>query len=250
MKGYAMVIKIIHPNEYGRLEPEQVVLFEKRINARLPGDFRDYLLKYNGGKPVPNYFSLPSDKGESTYLHHFFGLHNGPETRRLDKIYELYSGYISENLICFADDPFGSLVCIGIRGDEYGRIYFWDIDGMAVKTDLADLTLLSDSFTEFCDSLFKWINPDESEILRAIREDNVGILKSFLPEDIESEDEYGRTMIENAAICNSTGVILFLYEKGAMLKNALFYAEKNAEFFKEHKRAVELIKSLKMDTSP
>ncbi len=116
---------------------------------------------------------------------------------------------------------------------------------MAVKTELADIALISDSFTEFCGSLFEWINPDESEIRRAIRDDNVDVLKSLLPEDIEFTDEYGRTMMENAAISNSTEVILFLYEKGATLRNALFYAEMNAEFFKEHKRAVEFIKSLK-----
>ncbi len=73
-----MAVKIIHPNEYGSLKPEHLVLFEKKINARLPEDFRDYLLKYNGGKPVPNYYNLPSDKGEASHLHHFYGLHNGP----------------------------------------------------------------------------------------------------------------------------------------------------------------------------
>jgi hypothetical protein len=54
------------------------------------------------------------------------------------------------------DDPFGNAICLGIRGEHRGRVYFWDHErepdadewNGEVQT-AGNLQLLADSFTDF-----------------------------------------------------------------------------------------------------
>lgn len=241
-------MNIIDSNKYGKLEESALVDFEKRIGARLPSEYRIYQLNHNGGKPSPNDFIISKKEGEDS-IHHFYGLHNGPDYLQLRSNYDTYYNRMPQEIIPIADDPFGNQICIGINGKYAGKIYFWDHErelNQFGRFNWLNIIKIADSFDQFLNSLFKWVDPDETLVERIIRtNDTEGLLKLINSDyDIETMYKYDRTLIEMAAIRANNEMIEILFKKGAKLRNALEYAEKNAQFFEKHKETVELIKRL------
>lgn len=238
-------MKIRNANRYGKLATDALERFEKTIGCVLPPEYRTFLLTYNGGKPEPADFKIGATQGES-HLHHVLGLHDGPEYLRLDRDYEVYRGRMPSSIIPIADDDCGNAVCVGIRGPHVGKVFFWDHELEAEDGESWDnVTEIAPTFSAFLASLFKWVDPTETELDRVIKSDDLEGVKTAIASGtaIEAEDEYGRTMIENAAIHNATKIIEYLFRHGAKLRNALAMAKKNAEFFPDHKRSVELLES-------
>lgn len=48
------MIEILEGNKFGEIHLDDIVEFEKLNNVTLPKDYKDFLVKYNGGKPSPN----------------------------------------------------------------------------------------------------------------------------------------------------------------------------------------------------
>ena len=242
-----MIIK--DSNRYGEIRLALLERFEKEIGAKLPEQYREFLICHNGGKPVPSDFVISRRQGEDS-VKQFYGLNNGPTYQRLNENYELYVDRIPSYVIPIGSDNFGNNICIGINGKNKGKVFFsnYYIQGGILKRLLfGRVKILSESFNEFMDSLFEWIDPEETEIGRIIRTNDIDGLKSLIASgfDIETLDEYDRTPIENASISAKNDIIKLLFETGANLRSALEIAQKNAEFFEEHKSTVELIKQLK-----
>lgn len=233
-------MKVAQPNPYGALEESALVAFEVSLKERLPETYRQHLLTYNGGKWEPKCFVISDKEGESV-VHGVYGLHGGPEYCRLDAIRETFSDRIPKDLLAIACDSFGNQICIGISGKLRGAIYFWNHE-IVGKTSLIRI---GDSFESFIDALFK---KAPQNILERILEDNdIEELKRLLDTHaigLEDTDEYDRTLLERAAIKARSDIIVFLFDRGAKLRDALACAEANAEFFSKHVPVVELIKQL------
>lgn len=130
------------PNPFGRCNKLQIDKFEKKSLIKIPEDYKDYLLKFNGSNPVNTICSLNDNDG--TTVHHMYGLHNCKEFKiKLEK-----------NMLIFADDSFGNKFAINIDdGENYGCIYF--IDEELIDTEYASesIMMINKSFTEFISSL-------------------------------------------------------------------------------------------------
>jgi hypothetical protein len=191
-------MKIVDSNRYGLLEENDLLKFEEKIGTRLPQDFREYLLKYNGGKPIPSDFNIPNLGSNS--IHHVYGIHNGPDYLNLESNVEIYKARIPNSLLPFADDPVGNVLCIGISGEVKGQIYFWDHE--LECEDWSSIVKISDSFSLFLESFFEYVDPDETLMEEIVRTTNIKKLDELLQNgfSLETEDEYGKTLIENAAI--------------------------------------------------
>jgi cell wall assembly regulator SMI1 len=236
-------------NKYGEINRVLLERFEKEIGAKLPEQYREFLICHNGGKPVPSNFLISKRKGEDS-IEQFYGLNNGPTYQRLNENYELSIDRLPSYVIPIGSDDFGNNICIGIKGKNKGKVYFsnYYIQGGILKKILfGRVKLISESFNEFLNSLYEWIDPEETEIERIFRTNDIDGLKSLLASgfDIETLDENDRTPIERAAVSAKNDIIKFLYEAGANLRSSLEIAQKNAEFFEKHKSTVELIKQLK-----
>lgn len=118
--------------------------FEMSISARLPDDYREFLLRHNGGYPSPNGF-----RGGDEVLNRFFGLWQ----KHADLNYELlaHRGVIPEGTIPIASDPFGNAILLEVARPNRGRIWFWDHERSG-EPDKA-VSLLANSFTDFVKSL-------------------------------------------------------------------------------------------------
>jgi hypothetical protein len=132
-----------HPEHRDATEVD-VSHFEMGIAARLPDDYREFLIRHNGGYPEPSGF-----RGGNDVLNFFFGLWQ----KHADLNYETlaHRGFIPEGLIPIACDPGGNLVLLEIARPHRGRVWFWDHE-QSGERDKA-VSLLANSFTEFVASL-------------------------------------------------------------------------------------------------
>ncbi len=133
-----MHIPIIESNKYGSLTLENLKAFETRLGTRLPESYRRFLLKHNGGRGN-------GAKGFG-YLHHFFGIHQGPNWSRLSHFAEL-NGIIPNGFLPIATNPCGDEICLCIFGANRGAVYFWNHE--AGPEPSASLTKLADGFKSF-----------------------------------------------------------------------------------------------------
>ncbi|MDC3959508.1 SMI1/KNR4 family protein [Polyangium jinanense] len=145
-------------NPHGATSPEEIAGFQARWSVVLPAEYREFLLKSNGGWPEPDTFVVPGWHGQASMLDAFFGIHHGRETERLDRAMEVYDARIPGDLIPIADDAGGNVVCIGWKGKRRGKIYFWDhedeLDEQGLsRQDYRNVYLLANSLTEFLNNL-------------------------------------------------------------------------------------------------
>src|SRR5438094_559990 len=100
---------------YGALSPEQIQAFEKRTGVTLPESYRAFLLRSNGGHPVPCKFAIPKWHGRFSAINVFFGIQTGT-SEDLEKQQERYSDRIPDSFLPIGIDSGGNRLCLGIKG--------------------------------------------------------------------------------------------------------------------------------------
>ncbi len=115
-----------------RLTPLDLDELEKRLSISLPDQYRTWLLKFNGGQPVPGRFSL--DGGETLDgVAWFFAVHDGEFNNfETEFIYWTQTTKrLPDNLVPIATDGSGNLICLSFGGDDKGKVYFWEHESEA-----------------------------------------------------------------------------------------------------------------------
>lgn len=246
-------MKIRNSNEFGPLNQEALTAFEEKHSFRSPEDYRRFLLDHNGGKPDPKTVDFVQDgAANSSDVQYIYGIHDGEYWASLEWHLDTYNGRIVDKGLPVAGDSGGNQYVLIVRGKTTGQVYFWDHELETDPPGYDNMSYVAASFTEFCEKLYEYIDPDETEEERIIRENDLEALKTLLDSgyDIETLDEYDRTMIENAAIRNRVDIIKMLFDEGANLRNALQRARQNYHFFPEHKASVDLLVRLSNLRSP
>ena len=103
--------------------------FEFVNRLTLPADYRDFLLKTNGGT-VEGYwiFDIPEDGG-ATSVAVFFPIVDGRRSTSSLAFYQHLCGWrLPKNVIVIASDGGGGKICLGAGGAELGKVYYWDPD--------------------------------------------------------------------------------------------------------------------------
>jgi len=116
-----------------------IVQFERSLGVSLAADYRAFLQRCNGGYAGGSVWDLERDVG----VHHIGGFRK-EEHFSLRSHYDSLREFLPADMIPIADDPFGNAICLGIRGANVGKIYFWDHE----SADAAPAHV-ADSFTEF-----------------------------------------------------------------------------------------------------
>ncbi len=163
-----MATKIRDANRYGPLSEERLAKLESKLKARLPDDYRAFLLQYNGGRPAPCRFTFAVEGEEQeSILEWFFALHDQPYEEDEDWEPDASEGlppYFAQSLegvrkdcrselpkakvLPIGRDPSGNLVCLGYAGKWVGKVYLFD-------HEMERLVPLAGSFTEFLAGLSK-----------------------------------------------------------------------------------------------
>lgn len=140
----------------------EISAFEKSLGQQLPSDYRDFVVRCNGGFAGGGNLVFPGPIGEVSINHiggfreeSYFSLKYARENYLNE-----YETRIPKDLVWIADDPGGNALCIGISGDRRGRVYFWDHecepdpevwDGTFESA--GNIDYLAESFSEFVSKL-------------------------------------------------------------------------------------------------
>jgi len=145
---------------YNMISKKEIQKFEEKINSILPYDYRNFLLKYNGGKPK-DYIFPETEKLYSLALDELYGLDVEKDVKDLNWNYDILNGYerIMNQFIPIGNAINGDQFVLGVKGDFKGKVYLWDhneeLDNDKFQENILpdNMYLLADSFTDFMEQL-------------------------------------------------------------------------------------------------
>lgn len=144
------------------LTEDMILELENQFSIKLPQDYKEFMLRYNGGKPDGNwgfdFFEKGTNSKTGSIIRYFEVLYT-EETMKFDDLKAGYvalveSGQIPCNLLPIADDPFGNIIFISVKGDDYGLVYFGNHELEATETGYLVMSQIANSFTEFTEMLY------------------------------------------------------------------------------------------------
>lgn len=143
---------------FGPLDEKILESHEASWQIRLPEAYRLFLLKYNGGSPVPDCFNFQGSKNGSD-LRYFLGINNDYHTDLLRYLQTL-KHRLPARFFPIGYDSGGNIICISVAGDDLGKVYFWDHEREAEAAQSPELAkntiLIADSFQEFLEGLYEY----------------------------------------------------------------------------------------------
>jgi hypothetical protein len=148
------VIRLLGPSRVPPPSQDELEAFETEISATLPDDYRQFLLRSNGGSLDGRYCF---EKEAACVIVRFVGGLQGAHSLRAARgCYQGHEVRIPLTLLWIMEDPGGNAVCLGLTGKYRGQVYFWvhdegpDPDEWDGEVETAgNIRLLADSFTEF-----------------------------------------------------------------------------------------------------
>jgi hypothetical protein len=151
--------RLFGPDKVSPASPDDVAAFEAEIGTTLPDDYRQFLLRSNGGSLGDKY------ELEGTYavIASVGGFREGYSLRSARACYQASPVRIPRALLWIMDDPGGNAICLGLTGEYRGKVYFWDHDEEPhpdewdgeVET-AGNIQWLANSFTDFVARLRRW----------------------------------------------------------------------------------------------
>jgi hypothetical protein len=165
---------------------EELAAIESSLGERLPEDFRDFVRSYGDAmfgaetwfRPVqslsisPSPFKdMPSRVLEGGAFSYFYGSSAGKQS--LAESIALYRGRMPDTIIPIGDEGGGNQICLGIKGSERGKVYYWDHENtwserryreyfrrpMPPEVKFQNLYLVAESFEDFIQRLEVYPDP-------------------------------------------------------------------------------------------
>jgi ankyrin repeat protein len=207
------------------LDEATIQKLERRLQVRLPGEYRAFLKKFHGGRPNPARFRLR--EGAVCEISQFLVVGDGEtpfgETPDVESARASCQDWgLTRRYLPFADaanEFTGGYLCISLRGKDRGRIvYYPQSDGGDSQTYSVAKTL-SGLFSLLSKAKRKkvpdWVNAIESGDLDALQrwlgETGTSALKT---------KHRGRTPLEIAIDRGRTDIVRWLLERGASAQAA------------------------------
>lgn len=142
------------------MSKRDLAALEKRLGLRLPDDYREFLLTINGGRPrTHEVFDI--GKKDSSLLDILYSAKRDDEHQDLTvfRRHRLLEKRVPRDLLPIGEDQGNSQICLGIGEENYGKVFFWDLEDEREQPTYENVALIADSFAEFLDSLYS----DEGE---------------------------------------------------------------------------------------
>lgn len=134
--------------------------YEEKIGIEFPQDYKEFLKEYSGQsfEREPRFPYLEDyPGGKHGIFSIFYGIMPGDSYDLIEAV-NTYKGRINNDLLPIGEDPGGNIICLAVKGENSGKVYFWDHEEEKVvpndsKTDDTNLYLVSNSFADFIQSL-------------------------------------------------------------------------------------------------
>jgi hypothetical protein len=122
---------LIRNSEQQLTEPE-LQEFEKTYDIILPADYRQFILRHNGGTAAKEFYKIddgfPGDD-DGVYLAVFRSIKYGTVTvDAAIRNFKVLENLIPQHFIPVTDDIAGNPICISFNKDEFGRVYIVYLD--------------------------------------------------------------------------------------------------------------------------
>jgi hypothetical protein len=134
-------------------------LLERQLGLPLPAPYSAFLLRHNGGRPMPNTIRIDGLDGNEADVHTIYGLGAGPGTDGdsiLWNLEVLREQGLPTGLLPIAYDSFGGPYCLvllqGTVGYDLGNVLFIERE----QHDPAQAFLAAKDFDEFLNSLYEY----------------------------------------------------------------------------------------------
>lgn len=144
-------MKLVLKNSWTNASERMFGRVESKFNITFPEEYRNFLLKQNGGQPSPSTFLVGNTKHK---LSLFFSIGGKPEmdisNRHKNHISYVNARFSTEEredydgFLTIAEDDQSNPIFIGTKGDSEGRIYFLE---KRKKENI--IVCISESLTEF-----------------------------------------------------------------------------------------------------
>lgn len=145
------------------LSEKDISEVETQIGKKFPEQYREFLLKNNGGHPDLSAFKIKwkSDQDwaegyDFGLLEYFLAIDPDRSADFMD-YYDTFDERIPSSTIAIGFDPGGNLVLLGTEADNKGKVYFWMHSYETDEDDEADYSnvgFIAESFKEFLDGLY------------------------------------------------------------------------------------------------
>lgn len=131
---------------YKGISKDIIECVEHRLQITLPDDYKQIVLKYDGGYPNPNHFQV----GEKVEIFNNLISLDENECNNIYEVLEDLQTRIGDQLIPFAEDGFGNVLCFDYSADK--SIVFWSHEKN--YTEFKETTFVCSSFSSLIESLF------------------------------------------------------------------------------------------------
>ena len=122
---------------------EELNTFETFIGMKLPEDYRQHMLTYNGGVVVEDNIEHKNHKKGGRGISSFHPIKYGYYI--MEEVFEDLNGIIPEGYLAIGKSDNGGIILISLNKDSYGKTILMYSDG--------DIENLSDSFTQLLNDM-------------------------------------------------------------------------------------------------
>ena len=144
-------MEIVSPLTQKGATIEMIKAIETRLGADLPDDYRDFLMTYNGGRPLPDRFEFMTENGPSqSDIQFFLSIDDECIEYSVQEYLHRYHERIPELMAPIACDSFGNLVLLDVGAKAPGAVFFWDHERESMDDVTWDnIDFICDSFSSF-----------------------------------------------------------------------------------------------------
>ncbi len=137
----------------------QITAVEAALKVLLPADYKELMLKVNGGLVDPSSFvCIDGEQGDIAWFYHICPGDDNDILKRA----KIRESRLPRGFVAIGYDGGGNEICIDCTpGPRYGKVYFWDHEmeadlSQGIGPDEAgNIHLIANSFTEFLDCLYE-----------------------------------------------------------------------------------------------
>lgn len=133
---------------------KSITAYETKIGARIPDDYRAYLLSQNGATPAKVDYRMPNENNWIESVAEMSGLGPDDDSRSLTYYLEGDHG-IPEGWIPIAHSGYGDYTVLSVRQEDFGNVFylFHEVHGYDSSNRSVGVYLLADSFSEWISGL-------------------------------------------------------------------------------------------------
>ena len=219
-------MKVSFFDNFEKIRQNDVSVLEKSLGFDLPESYKNYLIKFNGGRVKPNKFKSNDSQIESD-IQFFFGITKN-ENYDIEKKYRYFLDIISNEtmLLPIAIDSGGNLILLSCSKDKFESIYFWGHD---IADSERNTFLITTSFKKFTSDLFEYSSDLTDLDIAIFKQDidyfNVRISRGEKVDDIKNK--YGQTAVQLASINNKLKLLCFFFTNKSKMDGTIKFAVQN-----------------------